>query len=35
MHVLYDIRLSDDILWSIPIILDIDLDEIAGLREGG
>ena len=34
MHVLYDMRLSNDIPWTIPIILDVDPDEIVGVKEG-
>jgi len=34
MHVLYDMRLSDDTPWTIPIILDVDPGEIAGVKEG-
>ncbi len=34
LHVLEDMRLSDDTPWTIPIILDVDPDEVAGVREG-
>ncbi len=34
LHVLYDMRLSNDIPWTIPIILDVDPESISGLREG-
>ncbi len=34
LHVLHDMRLSDDTPWTIPIVLDVDPDEIAGVREG-
>jgi len=33
IHVLYDMRLSNDIPWTIPIVLDVKPYEIAGLRE--
>ena len=34
LHVLYDMRLSNDVPWTIPIILDVSAEEIAGVREG-
>jgi len=34
LHVLYDMRLSNDIPWTIPIILDVDPMEISGVKEG-
>ena len=34
IHVLYDMRLSNDIPWTIPIVLDVSPDEIAGVKEG-
>ncbi|MCE4619118.1 MAG: sulfate adenylyltransferase [Desulfurococcales archaeon] len=34
LHVLHDMRLHDDTPWTIPIILDVDPDEIVGLKEG-
>lgn len=34
VHVLYDMRLSNDVPWTIPIVLDVDPEEIAGVREG-
>ena len=34
IHVLYDMRLSNDIPWTMPIVLDVKPYEIAGLREG-
>lgn len=34
IHVLYDMRLSNDIPWTIPIVLDVKHNEISGLREG-
>ena len=34
IHVLYDMRLSNDIPWTIPIVLDVDPEEIADVREG-
>ena len=33
-HVLYDMRLSNDVPWSIPIVLDVSEEEVAGLKEG-
>ncbi len=32
--VLYDMRLSSDIPWTIPIVLDVDPSQVAGVREG-
>ncbi|WFO74800.1 sulfate adenylyltransferase [Desulfurococcaceae archaeon MEX13E-LK6-19] len=34
LHVLYDMRLSNDIPWTIPIVLDVDPTEIEGVKEG-
>lgn len=34
LNVLVEGRLSDDVPWTIPIILDVAKEEIAGLREG-
>ena len=34
IHVLYDMRLSNDIPWTIPIVLDADPEEIADVKEG-
>lgn len=34
IHVLYDMRLANDLPWTIPIILDVDPEEISGVREG-
>ena len=34
LHVLHDMRLSNDVPWTIPIILDVDPEEISGIREG-
>ncbi len=34
IHVLQDMRLSDDTPWTIPIVLDVSPEEIAGVREG-
>lgn len=34
IHVLYDMRLSNDIPWTIPIVLDVNPEEITGLKEG-
>lgn len=33
-HVLYDMRLANDIPWTIPIVLDVSSEEISGLKEG-
>ncbi len=33
-HVLYDMRLSDDTPWTIPIVLDVRRDEVKGVEEG-
>jgi len=33
-HVLYDMRLANDIPWTIPIVLDVSREEISGLKEG-
>lgn len=35
MHVLHDMRLSNDVPWTIPIVLDADPEEVAGVWEGG
>lgn len=34
LHVLYDMRLSTDHPWTIPIVLDADPEELEGLGEG-
>ncbi len=34
LSVLYEMRLANDLPWTIPIILDVDPEHIAGLREG-
>jgi hypothetical protein len=34
LSVLDDMRLSNDIPWTIPIVLDVSPEEIAGVREG-
>ena len=34
LSVLDDMRLSDDTPWTIPIVLDVDPEEIAGVKEG-
>jgi len=34
MHVLHDMRLSNDVPWTIPIVLDVDPEEVAGVKEG-
>lgn len=34
LHVLHDMRLSNDVAWTIPIILDVNPEEISGVREG-
>ncbi len=34
IHVLYDMRLSNDIPWTIPIILDVNPEDIPGIKEG-
>jgi len=34
LHVLYDMRLSNDIPWTIPITLDVSSEEIANVKEG-
>ena len=34
LHVLYDMRLSNDVPWTIPITLDVSSEEIAGVKEG-
>ncbi|MHC1601076.1 MAG: sulfate adenylyltransferase [Candidatus Nezhaarchaeales archaeon] len=34
LHVLHDMRLSDDTPWTIPIILDVDPSEVAGVKPG-
>ncbi len=34
LHVLYDMRLSNDLPWTIPVILDVDPEEISGVKEG-
>lgn len=34
LHVLYDMRLSNDVPWTIPITLDVSSEEITGVKEG-
>jgi len=34
LSVLYNMRLQNDVPWTIPIILDVDPSEIAGVKEG-
>ncbi len=34
LHVLHDMRLSNDTPWTIPIILDVDPSEVAGVKPG-
>ncbi len=34
LSVLHNMRLSNDIPWTIPIVLDVAPDEVAGLKEG-
>jgi len=34
IHVLHDMRLSNDVPWTMPIVLDVNSEEIAGLKEG-
>ena len=34
LSVLYDMRLSDDTPWTIPVVLDVDPEQIAGVEEG-
>lgn len=34
LGVLEDMRLSNDVPWTIPIVLDVDPEEIAGVKEG-
>ncbi len=34
LHVLYDMRLSNDVPWTIPVVLDVSAEEIAGVKEG-
>ncbi len=34
IHVLYDMRLSNDLPWTIPVVLDVDPEEITGIKEG-
>ena len=34
LSVLYDMRLPSDLPWTIPIVLDVDPDEITGVKEG-
>lgn len=33
-NVLYNMRLQNDVPWTIPIVLDVDPSEIAGVKEG-
>ena len=34
LNVLHDMRLSNDVAWTIPIILDVEPDEIPDIKEG-
>ncbi len=34
INVLYDMRLTNDLPWTIPIVLDVNPEEISGLKEG-
>ena len=34
LSVLYNMRLQNDVPWTIPIVLDVDPGEIAGVKEG-
>lgn len=34
LSVLHDMRLPSDLPWTVPIVLDVDPDEIAGVKEG-
>lgn len=34
LNVLYNMRLQNDVPWTIPIVLDVDPSEIAGVKEG-
>ena len=34
LSVLEDMRLSNDLPWTIPIVLDVDPEEVAGVKEG-
>ena len=34
INVLYNMRLSNDLPWTIPVILDVSREEIQGLKEG-
>jgi len=34
LSVLHDMRLSNDLPWTIPVVLDVDPDEISGIKEG-
>ena len=34
LHVLHDMRLSNDVPWTIPIVLDVDPGEVADIRPG-
>lgn len=34
IHVLHDMRLSNDVPWTMPIVLDVNSEEIAELKEG-
>ncbi len=34
LYVLDDMRLSNDLPWTIPIVLDVDPEEISGVKEG-
>jgi len=34
LHVLHDMRLSNDVPWTIPIVVDVDPSEISGVKAG-
>lgn len=34
LHILYDMRLSNDTPWTIPITLDVSPEEVHGIKEG-
>lgn len=34
IHVLHDMRLSNDVPWTIPVVLDVSLAELNGVKEG-
>ena len=33
LYVLHDMRLSNDVAWTMPIILDVNPEEISGVKE--